>query len=125
MTGLEAIVEWVPVGGKLVWRGTKEVAKLLLKTNMEQWGDNLEKMLYEDIQVKYHCPKCGREWTEMHRLSQLVEQAKEYHRFVNESWWNRIQQNCRVAFNSHPQMCERAWEIDRWKNSWQYKNLRS
>ena len=56
---------------------------------------------------------------------QLVEQAKEYHRFVNGSWWNRIQQNCRVAFNSHPQMCERAWEIDRWKNSWQYKNLRS
>lgn len=92
---------------------------------MEQWGDNLEKMLYEDIQVKYRCPKCGREWTEKHRLSQLVEQAKEYHRFINDSWWNRIQQNCRVAFNSHPQMCERAWEIDRWKNSWQYKNLRS
>lgn len=68
--GPEAIVEWVPVGGKLVWKGTKEVAKLLLKTNMEQWGDNLEKMLYEDIQVKYHCPKCGREWTEKHRLSQ-------------------------------------------------------
>lgn len=54
---------------------------------------------------------------------QLVEQAKEYHRFVNDSWWNRIQQNCRVAFNSHPQMCERAWEIDRWKNSWAYRKL--
>ena len=116
-------MEWVLVGGKLVWMGTKDVAKLLLKTNMEQWGDNLEKMLYEDIQVKYHCPKCGREWTEKHRLSQLVEQTKEYHRFVNESWWNRIQQNCRVAFNSHPQMCERAWEIDRWKNSWAYRKL--
>lgn len=54
---------------------------------------------------------------------QLVEQAKKYHRFENESWWNRIQQNCRIAFNSHPQMCERAYEIDRWKNSWQYRKL--
>lgn len=54
---------------------------------------------------------------------QLVEQAKEYRRFMKESLWNRIQQNCRVAFNSHPQMCERAYEIDRWKNSWQYRRL--
>jgi Zn-dependent protease with chaperone function len=56
---------------------------------------------------------------------QLVEQAREYHRFENDSWWNRIQQNCRIAFNSHPQMCERAYEIDRWKNSWQYRRLRT
>ena len=55
---------------------------------------------------------------------QLVEQAREYHHFENASWWNRIQQNCRIAFNSHPQMCERAYEIDRWKNSWQYRRLR-
>lgn len=54
---------------------------------------------------------------------QLVEQAKKYRRFENESWWNRIQQNCRIAFNSHPQMCERAYEIDRWKNSWTYRKL--
>ena len=54
---------------------------------------------------------------------QLVEQAREYHRFENDSWWNRIQQNCRVAFNSHPQMCERAYEIDRWKHSYQYRKL--
>ena len=56
---------------------------------------------------------------------QLVEQAREYYRFENDSWWNRIQQNCRIAFNSHPQMCERAYEIDRWKNSWQYRRLRT
>ena len=78
--GPEAIVEWVPVGGKLVWKGTKEVAKLLLKTNMEQWGEELEKMLYEDIQVKYHCPKCGREWTEKHRLSQ-----SEYRQWIADT----------------------------------------
>ena len=54
---------------------------------------------------------------------QLVEQAREYHRFEYDSWWNRIQQNCRIAFNSHPQMCERAYEIDRWKHSWQYRKL--
>lgn len=78
--GPEAIVEWVPVGGKLVLKGTKEVAKLLLKTNMEQWGDELEKMLYEDIQVKYDCPKCGREWTEKHRLSQ-----SEYRQWIADT----------------------------------------
>lgn len=55
---------------------------------------------------------------------QLVNQAREYHRFENGSWWNRIQQNCRIAFNTHPQMCERAYEIDRWKNSYTYSNLR-
>ena len=56
---------------------------------------------------------------------QLVEQAREYHRFENDSWWNRIQQNCRIAFNSHPQMCERAYEIDRWKDSRQYRKQRN
>ena len=55
---------------------------------------------------------------------QLVEQAREYYQMEHESWWDVIQQNCRVAFNSHPQMCERAWEIDRWNNSWQYRSLR-
>ena len=56
---------------------------------------------------------------------QLVEQAKEYHHFKKSSWLNRLQQNCRIAFNSHPQHIYRAWEIDRWKNSWQYRKLRS
>ena len=55
---------------------------------------------------------------------QLVEQAREYHQMEHESWWDVIQQNCRIAFYSHPQSCERAWEIDRWKNSWQYRRLR-
>ncbi|WP_294242841.1 M48 family metallopeptidase, partial [Pseudobutyrivibrio sp.] len=56
---------------------------------------------------------------------QLVEQAREYHQMKHESWWDVIQQNCRIAFNSHPQSCERALEIDRWKHSWQYRKLRS
>lgn len=68
--GPETIVEWVPVGGKLIWKGTKEVVRLLMKTNMEQWGVELEKMLYKDIQVNYCCPKCGNEWSEKHALSQ-------------------------------------------------------
>jgi Zn-dependent protease with chaperone function len=55
---------------------------------------------------------------------QLIEQAHEYHQMEHESWWDVILQNCRIAFNSHPQMCERALEIDRWKNSWQYRSLR-
>ena len=55
---------------------------------------------------------------------QLVEQAREYHRLEKSSWIDRIQQNCRVAFYTHPQMVNRAWEIDRWKNSWQYRKLK-
>lgn len=54
---------------------------------------------------------------------QLVKQAKEYHLHERKSVWSRIQQNCRVAFYSHPQMVNRAWEIERWKNSYAYKHL--
>ena len=56
--------------------------------------------------------------------SPLLDQAEEYHKFKNASWWNRIQQNCQEALYNHPYECERAWEIDRWKNSWQYKKYR-
>ena len=56
---------------------------------------------------------------------QLVRQADEYHKHENPSWWNKVQQNCRMAFYSHPQMVNRAYEIDRWKKSPIYKRLRS
>jgi Zn-dependent protease with chaperone function len=56
---------------------------------------------------------------------QFVRQAKEYHSLENSSLWNKIQQNCRVAFYSHPQMVNRAYEIDRWKGSYSYNQLRS
>lgn len=55
---------------------------------------------------------------------QLVHQAKEYNNFENQSLWDKIQQNCRVVFYSHPQMVNRAYEIDRWKNSFVYKKQR-
>lgn len=51
---------------------------------------------------------------------QFVRQAKEYHKHENNSLWNKIQQNCRMAFYSHPQMVNRAYEIDRWKRSAAY-----
>ena len=54
---------------------------------------------------------------------QLVRQAKEYHTHERKSIWSRIQQNCRMAFYSHPQMVNRAYEIDSWKNSYNYKSL--
>ena len=56
---------------------------------------------------------------------QLVRQADEYHKHENHSWWNKVQQNCRMAFYSHPQMVNRAYEIHRWKNSPVYKRLHS
>lgn len=51
---------------------------------------------------------------------QFVRQAKEYHAHENHSLWNKVQQNCRMAFYSHPQMVNRAYEIERWKHSAAY-----
>ena len=54
---------------------------------------------------------------------QLVRQASEFKNLENRSLWDKIQQNWRVAFNSHPQMVNRAYEIDRWKISHIYTRL--
>ena len=54
----------------------------------------------------------------------LVRQAKEYHQHEKRDIWSMIQQNCRVAFFSHPQHVNRAYEIDRWKKSYDYRRLR-
>ena len=63
-------VEFIPVGGKLIWKASKEIVLRLLQTDMEKWGDELEKWIYKDIQVEYDCPKCGKTWTETHPLSE-------------------------------------------------------
>lgn len=55
---------------------------------------------------------------------QLVKQAQRYLNMQKESAWFNIQQNCRIAWHSHPQMCLRAYEIDRWSQSPIYKRLR-
>jgi len=54
---------------------------------------------------------------------QMVKQAKQYLSMQKESTWFNIQQNCRIAWYSHPQMCIRAYEIDRWSNSPVYKRF--
>ena len=55
----------------------------------------------------------------------LVAQAREYHAHENKTLWDKIQQNCQMAFYSHPQMVNRAYEIDRWKKSYQYRSIRN
>lgn len=55
---------------------------------------------------------------------QLVEQAREYEQHRTGSLWDRAQQTLRTLFYTHPQSCQRALEIDRWKYSWQYRQLR-
>lgn len=57
--------------------------------------------------------------------NQLLEQAKAYRDFENSSLWHKIQQNCRVAYDSHPQTCLRAYEIDLWHKSGRYRQLRN
>lgn len=54
---------------------------------------------------------------------QLVEQGKKYNEMKDASFFDRIQQVCRELVYSHPQNCQRAYEIDRWKNSATYRNL--
>ena len=54
---------------------------------------------------------------------QLVEQGKKYDEMKNASFLDRVQQACREMFFSHPQNCQRAYEIDRWKSSANYRNL--
>ena len=63
-------VEFIPVGGKLIWKVSKEIVLRLLRTDMEKWGDELEKWIYKDIQVEYECPKCDKTWIETHPLSE-------------------------------------------------------
>lgn len=53
----------------------------------------------------------------------LTEQGKEYEEFRKSSLWNRLQQGYRTAFYSHPQLCARALEIDRWRQSYSYRHL--
>ena len=54
----------------------------------------------------------------------LVEQGKEYEAFKRSSLLNRIQQECRCIFYSHPQLCTRALELDRWRTSFAYRQQR-
>ena len=83
--GPETAMGLIPMGGKMVSKGMKEVVKILLRTDMDKWGDEVEKWVYKDIEVEYHCPKCGKQWTETHPLSEseykqmvngIIEQAK-------------------------------------------------
>lgn len=55
---------------------------------------------------------------------QLVDQARQYEEHRSGSLWDRLQQTFRILFYTHPQSCQRALEIDRWKHSWQYRQLR-
>ena len=55
---------------------------------------------------------------------QLILQGEKYEQMCHDSLWNRIQQNFRVSPYSHPQMCIRVLELDRWKDSYSYKVLR-
>ncbi len=54
----------------------------------------------------------------------LVEQGKQYEAFKRSSLWYRVQQEYRCMFYSHPQLCTRALELDKWKDSYGYRMLR-
>ena len=54
----------------------------------------------------------------------LIEQGKEYEAHKRASWWNRLQQEVRCAANTHPDLCVRAMELDRWCHSVRYEELK-
>ena len=58
------------------------------------------------------------------RVRGLVEQGKQYEAFKRSSLWYRMQQEYRCMSYSHPQLCTRALELDRWKESYSYRTLR-
>ena len=93
MVGQGTAVIFISVGGKWIWKGTKEAVLRVLKTDIDKWGDELEKWVYNDIEVDYYCPKCGRKWTEIHQLNDseykqiiadYVDKAKELVGFNQE-----------------------------------------
>ncbi|MBO7271989.1 MAG: M48 family metallopeptidase [Bacteroidaceae bacterium] len=54
---------------------------------------------------------------------ELIEQGKSYLALKRASLWNRVQLESRSMFYSHPQLCVRALELDRWKDSYTYRIL--
>lgn len=57
------------------------------------------------------------------RTRRLVEQGKQYEALKRSSLWYRVQQEYRCMFYSHPQLCTRALELDRWRVSYGYKRF--
>lgn len=55
--------------------------------------------------------------------TELLEQSHEYRDLIANSTLQKIQLNCRMAFYSHPQLCEKAHEVDRWGKSRIFCNL--
>lgn len=53
----------------------------------------------------------------------LIRQGRAYEEFRKSSLWNRLQQGYHTAFYSHPQLCVRALEVERWRYSFQYRHL--
>ncbi len=54
----------------------------------------------------------------------LINQGQDYEAHKRASFWNRLQQEVRCAANSHPDLCVRAMELNRWCKSSSYYNLR-
>lgn len=77
--------------------------------------------VYQTVLIKLACGL--KEIDQLNGKNGLLEQGKEYERFKRASIWNRLQQEYRVALYSHPQLCCRAMEVDRWKESYAYRHL--
>ncbi|MBR6629218.1 MAG: M48 family metallopeptidase [Bacteroidaceae bacterium] len=75
---------------------------------------------YQGVLVKLASGRKGK----VGHTNTLIEQGREYEAHKRASWWNRLQQEVRCAANTHPDLCVRAMELDRWCHSVRYEELK-
>lgn len=54
---------------------------------------------------------------EEHSTKSLIEQGKSYVAFIRALLWNKVQQEARNTFYSHPQLCVSVLELNEWSAS--------
>ncbi len=74
-------IDNIPVGGNLLGKGVREFSKRVFKTDIDKWGDEVEKMVYNDIQLVFCCanPECEYCWEKNYRLEE-----SEYKKYLLE-----------------------------------------
>ena len=76
----DIVINNVP-GGGLVRKGLTELGTRLFKKDITQMGDQIEKLVYEDILLDFNCPnpECGHMWSQTYQL-----EKSEYKQLVTE-----------------------------------------
>lgn len=65
-------IDNIPIGGKFLGQGLREVSKRWFKTDIDKIGDEVEKCVYKDIRIEFCCPNpdCGEKWEKTYQLEE-------------------------------------------------------